>query len=625
MCESGDLEAYPSDLDDEMENVHNKRQKMTEEERLTRCRERNKMHARNTRERKKSQMDGLQCRIQELVDQRKLLQSSNPESSVASILMSLAGLEGPKPEGVDSNSNTTVFRIEGDDDISKSIEKLKMQVSMLLGDDDKEAIDLDPLLMKDKSTCSTSELEMIRRERNRVHAKKTRLKKKKMVQEMETIIVSLEKEVTDLQGNLMSALPKPTPQPRSVQMRTVIDETNSYPSGPLAVQKRLIEAILPNEMINDIKVSNSIRPDLVSEAPSSSSKKRKHQVDQIESRGQHVNVPVLKTVVTPSTDAADNVVEEQGGRGSTNSWPQHKFRNAMKAVSSCLESGSEGSGNEENVSSKAVIHSPVDVGDSHTSCDSSPRECNSNSETDNSPCNTTFPIPAVCNRSVPEASLAFPCISVASQSLKTIQAILASCGPKIPVQITKYLNDANIDSLCLPNNSNAGLPDLHNGGIPTDLVKAVASTYPLCALASEDAHRQDARQYSSFSPMNQSVPSTSSSISQKVGNHDFPLYGGSGNNSMLPLKKRMISMQECVRNPIPQELDFIEAPAAPSVYSLNIPMGIEVNHKVQNVLFETPLELRRKALQSGKTNGLTGPTISERLIFKTLETLPPSL
>jgi uncharacterized protein (DUF3084 family) len=101
--------------------------------------------------------------------------------------MSLAGLEGPKPEGVDSNSNTTVFRIEGDDDISKSIEKLKMQVSMLLGDDDKEAIDLDPLLMKDKSTCSTSELEMIRRERNRVHAKKTRLKKKKMVQEMETV------------------------------------------------------------------------------------------------------------------------------------------------------------------------------------------------------------------------------------------------------------------------------------------------------------------------------------------------------------------------------------------------------------------------------------------------------
>jgi hypothetical protein len=37
MMEFRDLEAYPSsDLDDEMENVHNKRQKMTEEERLMR-------------------------------------------------------------------------------------------------------------------------------------------------------------------------------------------------------------------------------------------------------------------------------------------------------------------------------------------------------------------------------------------------------------------------------------------------------------------------------------------------------------------------------------------------------------------------------------------------------------
>ena len=32
-------------------------------------RERNRVHARNTRERKKSQMDGLQSRIQELVDE----------------------------------------------------------------------------------------------------------------------------------------------------------------------------------------------------------------------------------------------------------------------------------------------------------------------------------------------------------------------------------------------------------------------------------------------------------------------------------------------------------------------------------------------------------------------------
>lgn len=38
---------------------------------ITISRERNRVHARNTRERKKSQMDGLQSRIQELVDEVK--------------------------------------------------------------------------------------------------------------------------------------------------------------------------------------------------------------------------------------------------------------------------------------------------------------------------------------------------------------------------------------------------------------------------------------------------------------------------------------------------------------------------------------------------------------------------
>jgi len=65
---------------------------------------------------------------------------------------------------------------------------LKVQVSALLGDNDYLDVDHE-LLMKDKSTCSTLELEMIRRERNRMHAKKTRLRKKKMIQEMEAVRV----------------------------------------------------------------------------------------------------------------------------------------------------------------------------------------------------------------------------------------------------------------------------------------------------------------------------------------------------------------------------------------------------------------------------------------------------
>ena len=59
-----------SDNEDQVEqNVSIKRQKMTEGERLSRCRERNRLHAKSTRERKKSHMDCLETRIEELVDE----------------------------------------------------------------------------------------------------------------------------------------------------------------------------------------------------------------------------------------------------------------------------------------------------------------------------------------------------------------------------------------------------------------------------------------------------------------------------------------------------------------------------------------------------------------------------
>ena len=69
---------------------------------------------------------------------------------------------------------------------SDTIERLKSQISATLSDDEELEMNQD-ILMRDKSTCSTFELEMIRRERNRMHAKKTRLRKKKMLSEMEAV------------------------------------------------------------------------------------------------------------------------------------------------------------------------------------------------------------------------------------------------------------------------------------------------------------------------------------------------------------------------------------------------------------------------------------------------------
>lgn len=203
-------------------------------------RERNRVHARNTRERKKSLMESLQSRIQVLIDEKMRLHRSQSESTVASILMALAGShtitsdevkkeEIPSVENCSSSgasrkhlgnneSTTAMFanKLEHDDSISPTMESLKsqvgwsvwlsyvvtykyfthifvplyvyiIQVAALLGDDEQN-LEIDhELLTKDKSMCSSSELEMIRRERNRMHAKKTRLRKKKMIQEMEAV------------------------------------------------------------------------------------------------------------------------------------------------------------------------------------------------------------------------------------------------------------------------------------------------------------------------------------------------------------------------------------------------------------------------------------------------------
>lgn len=91
-----------------------------------------------------------------------------------------------------SNSLLT-YKIEEEleDDTSLSISKLKMHISSMLKDEDrKEELTSDVIDgndPKDKASCSTVELETIRREKNRIHAKKTRLRKKKMTQEMEVV------------------------------------------------------------------------------------------------------------------------------------------------------------------------------------------------------------------------------------------------------------------------------------------------------------------------------------------------------------------------------------------------------------------------------------------------------
>ena len=69
--DDGDLDGLDGDKNKSMDIYEEKlsyakKRKLSEDERLNRSRERNRIHARNTRERKKLQLDSLQLRVHQL-------------------------------------------------------------------------------------------------------------------------------------------------------------------------------------------------------------------------------------------------------------------------------------------------------------------------------------------------------------------------------------------------------------------------------------------------------------------------------------------------------------------------------------------------------------------------------
>lgn len=106
------------------------------------------------------------------------------------------------------------------------------------------------LLGKDRSKCTPDELDQIRRERNRMHAKRTRDRKRLLMEAMEKIIKKLEDENALLQGhlqslggtestqhlvspNLISATPPPKPdQPPSAALLNIALEKETLTETP---------------------------------------------------------------------------------------------------------------------------------------------------------------------------------------------------------------------------------------------------------------------------------------------------------------------------------------------------------------------------------------------------------
>jgi hypothetical protein len=205
-------------------------------------RERNRMHARKTRQRKKEHMQKLQNRADELKQEQILLKQSINEKNTANILVGLfqTGEDGASIDGSDDNIGAAVpidpeveillkRSTEDIPDASKIPElpalilpgqhtkKKSSSSDIALGSDEDATPDGDQedgidyaLLGKDRGSCTPAELDQIRRERNRMHAKRTRDRKRIFMEEMETMIKQLEDENALLQ-DYMDKLNESTP------------------------------------------------------------------------------------------------------------------------------------------------------------------------------------------------------------------------------------------------------------------------------------------------------------------------------------------------------------------------------------------------------------------------------
>eukprot|EP00804_Cyclotella_cryptica_P026442 CCRYP_008110-RA/>CCRYP_008110-RA protein AED:0.15 eAED:0.15 QI:111/1/1/1/0.5/0.33/3/816/468 len=198
--------------------------KLSSTERLQRSRERNRMHARKTRQRKKEHMQKLQNRADELkLDQIRLKQAIN-EKNTASILVGLFQSESFVSDAggnvaMDPRVETLLKRATEDIPDASKIPELPALIlpgqhsnKKKSAEDDmdhveaaeeaqEDGIDYE-LLGKDRAICSPAELDKIRRERNRMHAKRTRDRKRIFMEEMEVMIRQLEEENALLQDHV---------------------------------------------------------------------------------------------------------------------------------------------------------------------------------------------------------------------------------------------------------------------------------------------------------------------------------------------------------------------------------------------------------------------------------------
>lgn len=182
---------------------------------LARMRSRNREHARMTRMRKKAQLENLQARQADLKQQAERLEQALTGCQTASILVAMNG------EGSEDAHYASLF-LQGtmDGNTSESSEGSQEQDDSEGNHSDNPSSPSSPQRQElppaglelegdaDKREALTAEdVERLRRERNRMHAKRTRDRKKLLVQTLQQNIKTLETQNRARLGLLTRSLP----------------------------------------------------------------------------------------------------------------------------------------------------------------------------------------------------------------------------------------------------------------------------------------------------------------------------------------------------------------------------------------------------------------------------------
>jgi len=219
--------------------------KMLDDDRRVASRERNKMHARKTRQRKKEHMNQLENRVQSLKQRQMSLKLLIKEKNTANILLgmfsrpalkgSTGGFNGSNSNSNATGQNTSSMSASTPAQIDPKLDELLKRDTADIPDSSKipdlpalilpghhnkrrklesgsactnvkqeypnDGIDYE-LLGKDRTSCTPEELDKIRKERNRMHAKRTRDRKRIFMEEMQKIIKQLETENEILEQHL---------------------------------------------------------------------------------------------------------------------------------------------------------------------------------------------------------------------------------------------------------------------------------------------------------------------------------------------------------------------------------------------------------------------------------------